>query len=188
MASRNTNTDQRVAPKPEFGQMTEGQRRFVQTAVTARDTFYGRSRTHTARANQVGARLDEKSRQLEALRQEIAQLLAEKTEDERLASVNWDDYQAHEDALKQLGAQVPPPQDPQAYPLNGSQGSIHEHADAFGSPIDQPADGFCNYCGKPVWKHPDGSLRHAFNGVMCNPEDPNSTNAMISPSGSEAVA
>lgn len=170
-----------AAAQPEFPS-GEAHRRVVQTNVTGRDQHFGWSRSRSAKANLLGAAIEEKTRDLQALQREIDNLTGQKGEEERAAKDDWDAYEAFNLTLARIGAQVPPPVDPQAH-LATSQGDVNGHAAQFGGPAfpDDPAAGPCINCGVSAWKapaspiHPKGAT-HSF-GATCDPNADNPTYA-----------
>ncbi len=179
---RKNNTDQRVASQPADFPSEEALQSVIQVNVTGRDQHYGRSRLHTARSNQLSETIDAKGRALEALRQEIDDLLREKNQTDHYAKQEWDTYQAYEMTLNRIGAKVPPPVDPQSAPLPASSVDAGSHA-AQWSGVNDPSPtgraysspepvGNCSGagCGEPLWKGANGGLVHAYGGVECFPE------------------
>ncbi|MEV4247012.1 hypothetical protein AB0J63_26810 [Streptosporangium canum] len=177
-----------AAPVQEFPS-GEAHRRVVNANHAARDQHYNASRSHSAKANIIGAKIDDKTRDLQALQREIDILASQKGEEERSAKEEWDSYEAYSLTLTMIGAQVPPPLEPQTQPVLSDASA---HAAQFGGPSfpDDPADGYCIHCGQAAWRkpasphHPKGAT-HSF-GATCNPDAEEPTYADLGPVRAEA--
>ena len=160
------------------------QAKYIEHMVTAR-TAQTNARTKATQIQQnveTIARLQEDNKHLEEQRRH----------EEQTRQVQEDLGKGYAAVIAGFGVELPPlppadqlvftpPGDPQqrAAVWNGDGAPQTGVLSAVPSaPTDNPPAGFCNHCGKHVWRDAKGGLSHGI-GTVCFPDDPNSPVASL---------